>query len=591
MKRSTFVFVISLCLFLSAGVSAWQQQNQTTDVGVQGHFYEPAKLEPIDARIAGLKLPAGFSIQKFAELSNPRMIAVAEDGTVYITQREPGTLIMLRDTDKDGVADVQKVVAEKKMLHGITIYKNRVYLATVKEVFVADRKPDGTLGELQTLINDLPDGGQHPNRTLAVGADNMLYITVGSTCNNCKETDERSATIVRAKLDGKEQKVYASGLRNTIGFGWHPTSKRMFGMDHGIDWLGDDDQQEELNELVEGGIYGWPFVYANDKIYPHGEVPKGYTKEVWVKMSKEPALLYTPHSAPMQMTFYTGNQFPAEYKNDAFVAMRGSWNRVPPSGYEVVCVRFDKQGNPKSIEPFLTGFLAKGEAPGGKDGQFARLAGIAVTPDGSLLVGDDSNGVIYKISYTAAGQPQRVSFTTATQTNAVPRMITYVLPEMSSVTGSIKVTSDTFKPNGAIPQANSSYGEDRSPVLKWSGVPQNAKSLVLMMEDPDAFNPKPVVHWLMANIPPAVTQLPASLPKGETLAQINGALQGANIMSTLGYYGPKPPAGDPPHHYHFQIFALDTLLNLPSGFNRQTLLKAIHGHVLAKGEVIGTFQK
>ena len=111
------------------------------------------------------------------------------------------------------------------------------------------------------------------------------------------------------------------------------------------------------------------------------------------------------------------------------------------------------------------------------------------------------------------------------------------------------------------------------------------------MEDPDALSPKPFLHWMVANIPPTVRQLPASVPKGETLAQINGALQGANNMSTLGYFGPKPPAGDPPHHYHFQIFALDTTLNLPSGFNRQALLKAIRGHVLAKGEVIGTFQK
>jgi glucose/arabinose dehydrogenase len=281
------------------------QDKKTKDVSIQGHVYEPAKLEPTDERVRQLRLPAGFRVRKFAEVSNPRMLAVGADGTVYVTQREPGTLTMLRDTDGDGVADVQRVVAEKERLHGVAVHRGRMYLAAVKEVFVADIKQDGTPGPLRAIISDLPDGGQHPNRTLAVGPDNMLYVTVGSTCNACTETNEEHATMLRASLDGSGRKVFASGLRNTLGFGWHPVSGNLYGMDHGTDWLGDEEQQEELNEIVEGAKYGWPYVYANSKPHPHAKPPAklGLTNADWARQSREPVLLYTPHSAPMQWAY------------------------------------------------------------------------------------------------------------------------------------------------------------------------------------------------------------------------------------------------------------------------------------------------
>ncbi|MGH9941661.1 MAG: YbhB/YbcL family Raf kinase inhibitor-like protein [Pyrinomonadaceae bacterium] len=561
------------------------QDKQTTDVRIEGHVYEPAKLEPDAARVRQLRLPEGFRVAKFAEVSNPRMLAVGTDGTVYVSQREPGTLTMLRDTNGDGVADVQRVVVEKPMLHGVAIHGGRMYLATVREVFVADIRPDGTLGPLRQIISDLPDGGQHPNRTLAVGPDGMLYVSVGSTCNACDETNEEAATIVRANLDGRGRKIFASGLRNTIGFGWHPASRKMYGMDHGIDWLGNDDQKEELNELIEGARYGWPYVYADSKLNPQDEVPKklGLTNADWARMSKEPLLLYTAHSAPLQMAFYTGAMFPAEYRNDAFVAMRGSWNRKPPSGYEVVRVRFDQQGRPTRIEPFLTGFLVKGGGPEGKDGHFARLAGVGVARDGALLVADDTNNVIYRVSY---GQG-------TTQEDITARAsVTSLMPEVQRAPASISVRSDAFGPNQPIPDRHSAYHEDRSPALSWTNVPASAKSLVLLVEDPDAGSPMPFAHWLVVNIPANAQSLAAALPKSETLAQAGGAMQqGATHTGKLGYYGPRPPAGDPPHRYHFQVFALDRMLQLPTGFNRQALLDAMRGHVVARGELVGTYQR
>jgi glucose/arabinose dehydrogenase len=164
------------------------------------------------------------------------------------------------------------------------------------------------------IIGDLPDGGQHPNRTIAVH-DGKLWITVGSTCNACDESNAENATILVANTDGTNRRIYASGLRNTIGFGWSPVSNKMFGMDQGMDLFGDDEQKEELNEIVDGAKYGWAYVYEDGKTNPHNVVPKplGLTNEDWAKQSKKPTLLYTAHAAAMQMAFYTGAMFPAEY--------------------------------------------------------------------------------------------------------------------------------------------------------------------------------------------------------------------------------------------------------------------------------------
>ena len=574
-RFGSFAFIL-LCL--SAIFVGAQPTREARSI--QGDFYDTATIKPTGERIKSLKMPAGFSIAKYAEIANPRMLAVAPDGTVYVSQREPGTLTMLKDTNGDGAADVQKVVAEKKLLHGIALHDGKMYIITVRELFVADVKPDGTLSELRMLINDLPDAGQHPNRTLAVGPDNKLYVSIGSTCNACDESNAENATMLQMDLDGKNRRIFASGLRNTIGFGWHPTSRRFYGWDQGMDWLGDDEQHEEVNEILDRQKYGWAYVYDDGKIYPHGKPPAslGLTSEDWAKQSKNPSIMHTAHSAGMQMAFYTGAMFPAEYKNDAFVALRGSWNRNPPSGYELARIHFDKSGNPTRIEPFVSGFIVRGGAPDGKDGHFARPCGVAQLPDGSMLLTDDTNNIIYRITYNQKTPPPPIMSREDISTN---------LPETADATATIQVKSSSFGNMQTIPDKYSDYYDKVSPQISWSNVPKNAQSLVLMMEDPDA-NLKPVTHWLVANIAPTLTDLPENMMKIET---VSGIMQGANQTGKIGYYGPKPPREDPPHNYHFQIFALDTKLNLPSGFNRQALLDAIKGHVVAKGETVGTYQR
>ena len=396
MTRTTAI-VFAAITSVAAIANAQEGANNRT---ITGSVVQPTPIEPKDDFLAKVKLPAGFKITKFADgLMNARMLAVnPKDGSVYLSRREQGDLLLIKDTDGDGKADSTTTVAERPKLHGIAIHGDKLFFTTVNEIYVAQIKGDGTLDDIRRIIHDLPDGGQHQNRTIAVGPDDKLYISVGSTCNTCEESSPESATMLQASLDGKTRTIFASGLRNTIGFGWHPKTQQLWGADHGIDWLGEEEQKEEFNKIEKGKRYGWPFIFADNRVVPERQPSDGTSIDTWKKLSTTPTLLYTSHAAPMEMAFYTGTQFPAEYKGDAFIAMRGSWNRKPPAGYEVVRVRFDEAGNATKFEPFATGWL---EGEGEKWSQYGRLAGCAMAKDGSLLITDDKNGIIYRIAYDA----------------------------------------------------------------------------------------------------------------------------------------------------------------------------------------------
>ncbi|UOQ67544.1 PQQ-dependent sugar dehydrogenase [Hymenobacter volaticus] len=366
-----------------------------TPFKMTGNIYLPKKLPVTEERVKALTVPAGFTVTKYAEgLDMPRMLALAPNGDVYVSNRVKGTVTLLRDANKDGKVETTKQVAQREHLHGLALKDNKLYIAAVRELYVADMKADGTLGELKTLYKDLPDAGQHANRTLNFGPDGKLYLSVGSTCNACDEDNPENATLLQINTDGSGRRVYATGLRNTIGFDWHPTTKVLFGMDHGIDWLGDEDQQEEFNQIKEGANYGWPSIIADGKPYPANKPKSGESYEQFDAKAVRPLLLYKAHSAPLGLVFNRSRQLPAEYKNDAFVTMHGSWNRAQPSGYKIVRVHFNEQGQPQQFEDFVTGWLVEG----GKS-EFGRPCAIVQANDGSLLVSDDDNGVIYRVAY------------------------------------------------------------------------------------------------------------------------------------------------------------------------------------------------
>jgi glucose/arabinose dehydrogenase len=384
LMRAVILAVLSL---LSACDS--QQLTQLRD----GHAFSPEREGFTADKLQRLKLPAGFTIDIWARgLGHPRMIAVSASGNVYITRYNEGDVLAFKEGDRSSNA---RTVARIPDVHGIAIDEKtqKLYLADVRNVYISDIQPDGSLSPPRRIISTLGEGG-HDRRTIGIGPDRKLYISVGSTCNVCQDDPEQYAVILRANLDGSGLAPFARGLRNTIGFDWHPQTHAMFGMDHGVDWRGDDRPREELNELVAGAHYGWPYCIENKSPDPYyRESTPGTTKEKFCSTSIAPVLLTTAHSAPIEFRFYAAAMFPPDYKGDAFVAMHGSWNRRPASGYKVLRVKVEN-GKPARFEDFITGFLN----PAG-DSVFGRPAGLAVQNDGSLLVSDDMNGVIYRVAY------------------------------------------------------------------------------------------------------------------------------------------------------------------------------------------------
>jgi glucose/arabinose dehydrogenase len=382
--------MIALAAVLPApGIAAAQAGTDAVVTPVRAYRSTPARLPIRGDPAALLQALPGFSVTVFArDLGAPRMLAVSEDGTVYVTRRDSNDVLAIRDSAGTGGA-ARKVVVNAPRVHGIALHDRKIYLATVNEIYAADLLPDGRVGSLRPIVTDLPSGGQHPNRTLGFGPDGMLYVSVGSTCNVCVEPDAEHATILRMRPDGTSRGVYARGLRNTLGFAWQ--GAHLWGFDHGSDWMGNDTPPEELNLIQPAADYGWPYCYARRTPNRYfSQEPTGSSKDELCPRTTAPALTYQAHSAPIQMAFYIGSAFPAEYRDDAFVAMRGSWNRQPPTGYKVVRVSFE-DGRPVAISDFLTGFLQS-------NGYIGRPAGLAFARDGSLLVSDDTGGFIYRVS-------------------------------------------------------------------------------------------------------------------------------------------------------------------------------------------------
>jgi glucose/arabinose dehydrogenase len=396
----------------------------------------PEKRDFTPALAATLKAPAGFKVEVFASgLGNPRWLAIGPDGATYVTLRMEGQVMRLRDGNADGdAADAgeRTVVADAATnpalmgVHGITFHEGRVYLASIKSVVSAAVGPEG-FSDFRTLVSDLPDGGQHPNRTIAVGPDGKLYVTVGSTCDACAETNSEHATMLRLELTGAaaadnppnpnhpmlardpaakiSPRVWASGLRNVLGFDWHPVTRTLWGSEHGSDGRGNDIPPDEVDPLVAGKSYGWPYCYASQLPDPVIDQPSPMmTKQQYCPRTESSVANYQAHSAPIGFVFYNADQFPAAYKGDAFVAFRGSWNRDVPTGYKVVRVHFGPTGMPATLpsgsfyEDFVSGWLIEGGAA-----HFGRIAGLAVDRSGALLIAEDTNGVIYRVSHAGSG--------------------------------------------------------------------------------------------------------------------------------------------------------------------------------------------
>lgn len=390
-------YAVGLVVIAGATALALASPNDEyrTSKPAQGTLTRPGTEAFTDAKLKQLKVPANFTVSVFAkDVKGARWMAQAPaGGPVYVSQPSAGSISILTDSDKDGDSDsTTTLVSGYKKPHGLALGRDgNLYFVAMKEVYKVDPKSK----KATTVITGLPDVGQHENRVLALSDDNKLYVSIASNCNACVDPNPELATMLVFNADGSGKKIYAKGLRDTLGYDWHPTTGALWGMDHGTDWRGDELPAEELNVLVEGKHYGWPHCYMDRRPDDNfiGD-PEGETKKAFCAKTEAPPVTLPAHSAPIGFTFYAGTQFPETYKNGAFVALHGSWNRKTPIGYDVQFIPFDANGMPGKPEKFLSGFLAKN-----KKGTFGRPAGLLVLADGSLLISDDLNGVIYRVAY------------------------------------------------------------------------------------------------------------------------------------------------------------------------------------------------
>lgn len=341
--------------------------------------------------LSRIVLPDGFRISVFADgLENARSIELADDGVVYVSTRNRGSVYAVVDDDEDGVADRKYTIATGLTLPNGIAYRNGSLFVSdgiriVRLDSIGSRLEDPP--EPIVVVDDLPGDAHHGWRYMDFGPDDRLYVSIGAPCNVCLR-EYPYASIISMKPDGSDRRIVARGVRNSVGFTWSPVDGSFWFTDNGRDQMGDDIPSCELNRLTEEGAhFGFPFVHAGDVLDP--EFGEGHDPSDYVA----PEFGLGAHVAPLGIEFYTGDMFPPGYKNQLFVAEHGSWDRSAKVGYRVVLVRFDESGEPTGEEVFVAGFL-QGESAWGRPVDLEQL------PDGSLLLSDDRVGAVYRISYS-----------------------------------------------------------------------------------------------------------------------------------------------------------------------------------------------
>ncbi len=345
-----------------------------------------------EARLEQLQLPPGFVINIYADgVPNARAMALGESGTLFVGSRRAGNVYALVDRDGDGRADRRFLIDEGlRAPTGLAFRAGALYVAAVSRVLRYDAvearlddPPDPVV-----VTDTLPTDRHHGWKYLAFGPDGKLYVPVGAPCNVCERPDPYAA-ILRMDTDGGGREVFARGVRNSVGFAFHPETGDLWFTDNGRDHLGDDSPPCELNRApTEGMHFGFPYCHAGviaDPEYGGARDCAEFTP---------PAQALGPHVAPLGMAFYTGDLFPEEYRGDVFIAEHGSWNRSRKIGYRVTRVVLDDSGNAVDYLPFVEGWL-QGER------NWGRPADVLVMPDGALLISDDQGGIIYRVSRAA----------------------------------------------------------------------------------------------------------------------------------------------------------------------------------------------
>ena len=356
-------------------------------------FWNFGRSGPVPGR---LRAPPGFRVEVWAEdVDDARSLALGAGGTVFVGTREAGNVYAVRDEDGDGRADrVRTIATGLEMPNGVAIRDGALYVAEVSRIIRFDdieARLDSPPAPA-VVFDRYPTEGHHGWKHIAFGPDGMLYVPVGAPCNICSPADTFFATITRLRIDGagvaddSGARIFARGVRNSVGFDWHPESGELWFTDNGRDWMGDNRPPDELNRAGGVGLhFGFPHCHGRDIADPEFGDAQPCSR------SQPPEAEFGAHVAALGIHFYRGAMFPAEYRGQAFVAHHGSWNRSSPSGYQLVLVRF-RDGRPVGTEEFVTGWRSRYRTRG-------RPVALLELPDGSLLVSDDHAGAIYRITW------------------------------------------------------------------------------------------------------------------------------------------------------------------------------------------------
>lgn len=414
MKKSNSILALTIggYLFIACGTSPGSdKQNAETinSTNAADTLPEPYATKSVrnSARVVGWPkdrmptAPAGFTVSRYADnLSNPRWVYIADNGDVFVSQPRGGNdILLLRDMDKDGVAETRHVyIKNQRLPFGMLIIGNKFYVANTNGLFEFSYDPNATsISADGKKLVDLPADGynNHWTRNIITNAKkDKIYITVGSGSNVAEhgiDHEARRACILEVNLDGSGERIYASGLRNPVGADWAPGTQTMWTAVNERDGLGDDLVPDYITSVKEGGFYGWPYSYFGQ----HEDPRRKDERPDLVKAAIVPDVDMGSHTASLGLVFYTQKSFPEKYRGGVFVAQHGSWNRSVLSGYKVMFVPF-KNGKPSGKpEDFLTGFISDPD----KSEVYGRPVGVAILQDGSLLVSDDSGNTIWRVQY------------------------------------------------------------------------------------------------------------------------------------------------------------------------------------------------
>ena len=377
--KKVFIFLVTLTVL---GCNSALKQGSRPGISTKN----PEKKYQLDK----IQLPPGFSISVFAEVPNARSMCHGAKGTLFVGNRDGDKVYAVTDDNKDGVAD--KVIVVDEGLNkpcGVAFRKGSLYVAEVSRILRYDDIENNLANPPKPVVvyDKLPTETHHGWKFIAFGPDDKLYVPVGAPCNVCEKEDAVYASITRMNPDGTGFEIYAHGVRNTVGFAWHPQTKELWFTENGRDNMGDDMPADELNHAPQKGMhFGFPYCHQGDTPDPEFGKNKNCTDFT------PPAQKLGPHVAALGMRFYTGAMFLPEYKNQIFMAEHGSWNRSSKIGYRIMLVRLE---NNKVVQyiPFATGWLQE------KENVTGRPADVEVAPDGALLVSDDKANVIYRIIF------------------------------------------------------------------------------------------------------------------------------------------------------------------------------------------------